>query len=417
MFNQLTDSFVAGAAQIGFALAILSPLIWIGRLQIGVRGFALVVLCLWAFNAVSAGVGVLQVLFPGHLQPATSSVVQDSEDSGISYNITLADGTETTRPYGLTDQPGGAAAAGLTVFVFGLGLLVSTKNWLMRAIFLAGMGLGLFIMYLSQVRASIVMCGVATVAFVAIMAVRGEFAQLTGALTALGVVVVLSTAAAFAIGGDQTRNRLFTLVDDDASTVYYNNRGVFLDYTFEYALPTYPMGAGLGRYGMIGRYFNPNQGQQLWAEIQWTAWAYDGGWLMVITYPCAILVGVWLTFNIGRKAVYGPVGLWAAILTSFNISVIAVTFSYSYFNSQFGLEFWLLNAAVFSAAQVYLHSLRAEVPEGFEVLPAPWRPNITPATTPVASTGSAPRRRPLGQRPLPVVVPVFDAPDHANGKT
>jgi len=282
---------------------------------------------------------------------------------------------------------------------------------LLRAMFLGGMGLGLFIMYLSQVRVSIVMCGIAVVAFVAIMAMRGEFARLTGALTGLGVVVVLSTVAAFAIGGSQTRDRLLTLVDDDALTVYHNNRGIFLDYTFEYALPTYPMGAGLGRYGMISRYFNQGSNREsLWAEIQWTAWAYDGGWLMVITYPIAIGIAIWTTFNIGRKKIYGPVSLWAAILTSYNISVVAVLFSYSFFLSQSGLEFWLLNAAVFSAAQVYLRSLKAEVPEGFEVLPAPWKPNIAPPTNsnPVSPPAPTPRRRPLQHRLLPTVAPVFD---------
>jgi len=418
MVNQLTDNLIAGAAQICLTAAILSPLLWIGRLQIGFRGFATIVLCLWAFNAISAGVGVLQVLFPGHLQPITSSVVQDIEESGATFNIELADGTQTTRPYGLTDQPGGAATAGLTTFVFGLGLLVSTKNPVLRALFLAGMGLGLFIMYLSQVRASIVMCGIATIAFVGIMAVRGEFARLTGALLALTVVVAVSTAAAFLIGGNETRSRLFTLVDDDARTVYQQNRGRFLDYTFDYALPTYPVGAGLGRYGMMARYFNPNpRNEPLWAEIQWTAWAYDGGWLMVVAYPTALIVGVWLTFNIGRKAIYGPVGLWAAILTSYNISVIAVLFSYSFFLSQSGLEFWLLNAAIFSAAQVYLRSLKPEVPQGFEVIPAPWRPSLPAANTSSSASAPAPRRPPLQQRRLPTVLPVFDAPDQPAGRT
>jgi hypothetical protein len=136
---------------------------------------------------------------------------------------------------------------------------------------------------------------------------------------------------------------------------------------------------------------------------------------MVVAYPIALIAAVWLTFNIGRKTIYGPVGLWAAILTSYNISVIAVLFSYSFFLSQSGLEFWLLNAAIFSAAQVYLCSLKPEVPQGFEVIPAPWRPSLPIANTPSSASAPAPRRRPLQQRRLPAVLPVFDAPYQTKG--
>jgi hypothetical protein len=192
---------------------------------------------------------------------------------------------------------------------------------------------------------------------------------------------------------------------------------MFLEYTFEYVLPNYPLGAGLGRYGMMSHYFNPTGDREsLWAEIQWTAWAYDGGWLMVVTYPVAILSAAWITFKIGKQRKYGPVGLWAAILTAYNMSVIAVLFSYSFFISQGGLEFWLLNAACFSVGQVYLRSLEPEVPEGFEVIPAPWKPEVAAAgTSPEASTQTGWRRRPLGQRPRPSVVPVFEASDHVQG--
>jgi hypothetical protein len=417
LFNQYTQSVTAGLAQIALVTAILSPLLWVGRLQLGSRGLAIVIFCLWGFNAVSAGFGVLQVRFPGHFQPATSIIVQEFQERGITANIELADGTEMERPYGLTDNPGGAAAAGMIAFIFGLGLLVYTRNWLFKAIFLTGMGVGLFVIYLSQVRVSIVMCGVATVAFCGIMSMRGEFGRLTGALLALAVVVIVSTSAAFVIGGNSTRDRFLTLVDDDAGSVYHNNRGVFLDYTFEYVLPSYPIGAGLGRYGMVAHYFNNNgPSDALWAEIQWTAWAYDGGWLMILAYPIAIFIALWNTFKIGKDRTYGPVGVWAAILTCYNISVFAVLFSYPFFVSQGGLEFWLLNAACFSAAQVYRESLKPNVPEGFAVIPAPWRPKVAPAddgrTAPSdLGAGPAPRRRPLARCPLPAVVPVFDAAD------
>jgi hypothetical protein len=424
LLNQMTDSTMGGLAQIALTVAILSPLIWVGRLHLGVRGFATILLCLWGFNALSAAVGVLQIEFPGHFQGATSMVTQQNEENNnISYEIELADGTQTERPYGLTDQPGGAATAGLTAFVFGLGLLVSSKNMVMRGVYLASMGLGLFIMYLSQVRVSLVMCLFAVVAFSIIMAMRGEFARLTGSLMALGVVAVVATSAAFIIGGSQTRDRFFTLVDDSAGNVYQNNRGFFLDYTFEYVLPTYPFGAGLGRYGMMSHYFGKGEydPNALWAEIQWTAWAYDGGWPMVVAYPIALLVALWVAFSIGINVKYGAVGLWAAILTAYGCSVLAVTFDYPFFNSQNGLEFWLLNAALWSVAQTELFKKNQDVPEGFESLPAPWKPQVGGAVAGADAVGggsawhAAPRRRPLANRPRPAVIPIFDQSDASEG--
>jgi hypothetical protein len=412
LLNQYTSSMTAALAQVGLVIAILAPVFWASRLRITSQGLALIVFCLWVFNATSAGVGVLQVLYPGHFQPATSAAVEEQFEKVGGNNLTmkLADGDTISRPYGLTDIPGGAATAGLLAFVFGLGLLVSSKRVLMCAAYLAGMGMGLFIMYLAQVRASIVMCGVTVVFFAIVMSVRGEFVRLTGSLVALTVVVLLSTLAAFYIGGQETENRLLTLVADDAGTVYQDNRGKFLEYTFEVALPTYPFGAGLGRYGMMSNYFNHTADSgSLWAEIQWTSWAYDGGWMLVVVYPIAILAGFWKIFSIARHKEYGPVGLWAAILTAYNMSVIAVLFSYAFFISQSGLEFWILNAACISAAQGYLDVQKKEIPLGFESVPAPWRPQAAalPSSNPGASS-PAPRRKPLGHRPLPAIKPVFE---------
>jgi hypothetical protein len=417
LFNQLTSSEMAGLAQIGLTAAILSPIVWVGRLQIGTRGLATIILCLWGFNALSAGVGVLQVLRPGQFQPATSSHTQELKEAGQELSIELADGTTIERPYGLTDQPGGAATGGLMAFVFGLGLLISTKRVYMQALYLAGMGVGLFVLYLCQVRAMVVMCGVSTIVFTLIMSARGELAKVTGILAALALVTFLSTSAAFVIGGDATRDRLLSLVADDASTVYQNNRGFFLEYTFYYVLPVYPLGAGLGRYGMMSHYFNNTaDAESLWAEIQWTAWAYDGGWLMVVGYPIAILIAMWETFKIARNKVFGVVGIWAAILTSYNVAVVAVLFSYAFFLSDSGLEFWILNAACFSAAQVYLKSLTPDVPEGFEIIPAPWKPSIAPVVAPATESYPAqPRRRSLTGGIRPKTVPVFDQPRAAEG--
>ena len=141
------------------------------------------------------------------------------------------------------------------------------------------------------------------------------------------------------------------------------------------------------------------------------------GWLMVIAYPIALLVAIWSTFKIGLHRRVGPMGLWGAVVACYDVAAFAVLFSYCLFNSQSGLEFWLLYAALYSATQVYLRSLNPIVPEGFEVAPAPWQPGVAGATPTLARQGiaseagrSQPRhRRPLQYKPLPAVVPVFNS--------
>ena len=48
----------------------------------------------------------------------------------------------------------------------------------------------------------------------------------------------------------------------------------------------------------------------------------------------------------GRDAL--PV--WAAVILAYDIGALAVTFNYALFISQGGMEFWLLNAVIFTAA-------------------------------------------------------------------
>jgi hypothetical protein len=100
---------------------------------------------------------------------------------------------------------------------------------------------------------------------------------------------------------------------------------------------------------------------------------------------------------------------------------LAVTFDYPFFNSQNGMEFWLLNAALFSVAQTELMKRQVVVPEGFESLPAPWKPQVGGASAAgnngidAPAQNAAPRRRPLRQRHLPTVIPVFDKSEAAEG--
>ena len=114
-------------------------------------------------------------------------------------------------------------------------------------------------------------------------------------------------------------------------------------------IPDYLFGAGLGRWGLVSNYFGG--GGNLWAEIQWTGWLYDGGLGFLIVYPLTVLV---MTFQAARLALRHSsrtLGVWAAIVTGYDVGSLALTFSYQVFTSAGGVQFWLINALLLQASQ------------------------------------------------------------------
>ena len=156
---------------------------------------------------------------------------------------------------GLTDTPGGAAGSGMYAALFGIGFFLGSRNWIVRGVAIGSIIAGLFCIYLSQVRSIMVMCGISVAALAYILARRGDGGRLTSLAILLPVVIVPSFLWASAIGGDATVRRMQTLTADSAGNVYYKNRGHFLEATLNELLPKYPLGAGLGRWGMMYGYF------------------------------------------------------------------------------------------------------------------------------------------------------------------
>src|SRR6185295_15028926 len=116
------------------------------------------------------------------------------------------------------------------------------------------------------------------------------------------VLVTMSTAIiasafiyAYILGGENILLRFLTIVKDDPGTFYYQNRGNQVEQAFLEYLPKYPLGAGLGRWGMMNYYFGDTYNlasPPIWVEIQWPAWIVDGGYFFLITYPIAIIVTI-----------------------------------------------------------------------------------------------------------------------------
>jgi hypothetical protein len=378
IFHPETTNLVAGGAQAMLYVAVMAPLFWVPRLRVDVKTLMQVALILWAFHTLSSFVGVLQVYFPGQFQPALSSIIASKGKGYLeSLKITTVYGIRVFRPMGLTDVPGGASISGLYAVLFGTGFFLTQRSLWIRAAAAGSMALGMMILYLSQVRAVLVMTGVAMVVVAAILLWRRD----AGRLATLGVAVVTVAlggyAAAMAMAGPSVSRRVASLMRDRPGAVYYNERGRFFEDALTRQLPEAPFGAGLGHWGMMASYFGGQQEQlpgiapkSYWVEIQWAGWIVDGGVLLMLFYPLALVSALWMAWKVARSP--PPPGaadlpFWGAVVLAHGIGALALTFSYPIFLSQAGMEFWLLNAALFAAARharQHAARLKAEAAEG-----------------------------------------------------
>jgi hypothetical protein len=347
------NSFTAGVAQCAIYTAILAPLFWVRNIQMTSTGFTSLMFLMWGFQTLSAVFGILQVYYPGQFQPFLSTAVQNSAYGGDNLLITLANGQQIYRPMGLTDVPGGAAVAGFYALLLGVGMALKHQNLFVR---IAGIGsavLGLLCIYLSQVRSILVLAVISMVCLAVVLARTQQFGRLTAMLGGVTALFAATFTWAVAIGGTSTLERITSLFSDRIEAVYQEHRGLFLKSTIETLLPLYPLGAGLGRWGTINNYFGDNTNplsKPIWVEIQWTGWLLDGGVPLVIAYVIALYFACSTAWKIAIDRQIGDFAFWGGLIFAYNIGALAITFNYPLFISQGGMEFWLLNAALFVAA-------------------------------------------------------------------
>jgi hypothetical protein len=216
--------------------------------------------------------------------------------------------------------------------------------------------LGLFCILLSQVRSILVSLVICLLFFAVILIRTAQFSRLTAMASGVTALFVATFGWAIAVGGTSTLDRINTLFADKAENIYHQNRGYFLQDTIENLIPQYPFGAGLGRYGMMNQYFGDRsnmEAQPMWVEIQWTGWVIDGGIPLTIAYVAAISIACYTAYKIATDRELGDFALWGGLILSYNIGAIATCFNYPIFLSQGGMQLWLLNAALFVAANNY----------------------------------------------------------------
>ncbi len=353
--NPNSNTARATMGQIGINIAIWGPVLWCARVKGSPEFMRKVMLLFWAFNVAGSIMGVLQIYDPDRFSPSPEFVKKLVGVYSDGLLIKLADGSEVYRPMGLSDSPGGASVAGSFAVILGLALIATERNWFLALIAMGGATAGMFCVFICETRVMLVMTLVGSAVYLIMMGIRGRVTRMA-LIVCTGTVILLGCFYwAFSVSGAHMTDRFATLTDQPMDAVYYKNRGHFVESTLTDLLPQYPLGAGLGRWGMISSYFgDPNipDSFPIWAEIQLTAWLLDGGVPLVLLGYLALFIAC---FASARLAIYGrdpKIADLAAVITSINLPLVVATFNSPVFISQMGMMFWVLNGLLYASAGV-----------------------------------------------------------------
>ena len=356
LFHPETSSLVGGIAHMAVYFAVLAPLFWAPEFVKSPEQIARLLWILLLCSGANAVVGVLQVYNPDRWLPAEFSRIVTASAEGMgAVTYTGANGQRIVRPPGLFDTPGAVAGPAMFAALLGLVFAVSAIPAWKRALSLGVAGAGLAAIYLSQVRVSLVATVVmmATYAFVAFR--QGRAARATQFAILAGGVVVLGLSLAVALAGSAITDRVFSLFAADPFTVYQGARGTQLTLTFFDLMFQYPIGAGLGRWGMAAGYFgsaNPNS-EAIWAEIQFTGWMIDGGVIMVAVYMGAIITATIAQWRVAVSTQYPRLAVCGAVIFAADLGPAIMIISFTPFVAQIGIQYWFLAGALHGVASRY----------------------------------------------------------------
>jgi hypothetical protein len=357
LFHPETSSLVGGLAHMAVYFAVLAPLFWAPEFVKSPEQLARILWILLLCSGANAVVGVLQVYNPTRWLPAEFSRVLTAGDGAGLGTVTYigAQGQRIIRPPGLFDTPGAVAGPASFAALLGLVFAVSAIPIWKRALSLGMAGAGLAAIYLSQVRVSLVATVLMMGVYAAIAMRQGRAARATQFAILAGGAVFVGLAVAVSLGGAAVSERVSSLFASDPLSVYKGARGELLTYTFDELLFQYPLGAGLGRWGMAAGYFgssNPNSAG-IWAEIQFTGWMIDGGVLMVFLYMGALVVTSLTQVRIAAATQYPRVAVCAAVILAAGLGPAIMVVSFTPFVAQVGIQYWFLAGALHGVACRY----------------------------------------------------------------
>ena len=350
-----TAHSMAGAAQIVFQICISAPVFWMARSIRSESQIRRVIWLVFLCSAIGSAIGVLQVYFPQRFMPPEFSVLARSLNPEIVHSLTYvgADGREIIRPPGLSDMPGGAAVAGMMTMVLGLALALSwNARWFVRAVCAAAAVVGMTALYLTHVR-SLTLVAAASVALFAVLRIRQGRTLEGGATLAVGALLLAGSYVwALAVGGDAVSDRFAGLANDGVLRVFQEQRGSFIRYTLAEMLYEFPVGAGLGRWGMMQVYFGD---PTLWhappihVEVQLTGWLLDGGVPLWLIYGGALATALLFTYRTAVRAETRVLADAATIALCLQLTILCLCLTGPVFNTQLGILFWGITGGLFGA--------------------------------------------------------------------
>jgi hypothetical protein len=350
---------MAGVAQIVFQLAIAAPMFWVARAVHSEARLLRIIWVIFGASFLNAAVGILQVYFPDQFLPPEFSSLARSLNPDYVDALTYvgAGGELIIRPPGLSDLPGGAAIAGLMTVVLGVALASrGHRTRIVRALSYGAAAIGMTTLYLTQVRSLTVMAALGILMLAAIRLRQGRVIQ--GSWIAVGGVVLVAGSFiwAVAIGGVSLSERFEDLFETGVFTSFQENRGLFLEYTLNEMLFQFPLGAGLGRWGMMHVYFgDPSlwQSPPVHVEIQITGWLLDGGVPMWLCYGGALVSALRFGYLLAVRAETEWLQYFGTIALCIQLTIIGLCFTGPVFNTQLGILFWTVTAALLGAAEVW----------------------------------------------------------------
>lgn len=340
-----TNSTTAGVAQVAFYVAAWAPVMWVPYLVRSDRQLVRVLGIVLVCNGINAGVGVMQVIDPVRWLPAEFSELAAGQYGLLSYSDDQ--GREIVRPPGLSDNPGAVCGPATAAAFLGFVALSLRVPWWAKGVALGFAGFGFAAILLSQVRTNFLILLGMVACYALVLFVQREYRRATTTVVAVAAVALISFSAAAALGGRSVTDRFASLLEDDPLTVYYykSARGYMTHQDTLRYLAAHPLGAGLGRWGMMRVYFgdeNNVRSPPLWAEVQLAAWALDGGVVLIVVYLGAVGVNTWYEFSVARRARDPSLRRIAAIVLAHNLGTAALVLSFTPFTTQVGVMYWLM---------------------------------------------------------------------------
>jgi hypothetical protein len=157
-------------------------------------------------------------------------------------------------------------------------------------------------------------------------------------------MVVVGLAVATMLGGQGVSERFLTLLEGDPRDLYYQSRGIQVEAAMTDLVDEYPVGAGLGRWGMLSFYYGDTGGESrgLFAEVQPHAWMLDGGVPLVALYGLVLIMTVVGDWRLIRSLADPEDRLAATVVVAANVGTIGLVFTFVPFATAGGMQFWLL---------------------------------------------------------------------------